>query len=270
MTVSVANIDVTTDSFGQWITKTNQIATALTSKAVTTDSNTATGNAAVSGAFTANIVYANFISGGNTSSPAAFNVSTNSTFTANVAFAGSRVNLGLPANVAIQGGNSTFRVLTVNSAASNTISVGKITTSDLSDISISSVANGDILKYSSSSSAWVNTPRYTETVTNVSASSTQTLDWSTRNVFNLTLVGNTTLAFSNPPAAGVMQAVTVILTQDGTGSRTVTWPASVRWSYSQAPTITTTPNYRDVFTFITYDGGTTYAGAYSMANVAIS
>ncbi len=67
--------------------------------------------------------------------------------------------------------------------------------------------------------------------------------------------GNATLTFSNAPKAGSL--VTIILVQDGTGSRTVTWPATVKWSGGTAPTLTTTASKRDVFTFV-YDGSNYY------------
>jgi hypothetical protein len=156
MTIAVANIDVTTDSVGQWITKTNVLADALSNKVVTTNSNTATGNAGVSSAFSANALYANTLSGGNNSVAAALSISTNTSFAANVAFNGYRTNLGLGANVVINSGNSTFRVLTVNSAASNTLVATKLTTSDLSDVNTSSVGNGQVLVYSSGNSYWYN------------------------------------------------------------------------------------------------------------------
>jgi len=35
------------------------------------------------------------------------------------------------------------------------------------------------------------------------------------------------------------------LIQDGTGGRTVTWPATVKWPGGVAPTLTTTANARD-------------------------
>ena len=157
MTIAIANVNTTTDSFGQWITKTNVLADAMSNQVVTTNSNTATGNAAVSSAFSANALYANTLSGGNNTVAAALSVATNTSFAANVAFAGYRTNLGTAANVAINGGNSTFRVLTVNSAASNTLVATKITTSDLSDVNTSSVGNGQILVYSSGNSYWYNT-----------------------------------------------------------------------------------------------------------------
>ena len=40
MTALVANVDNTVDTFGQWITKTNQAITVIRDQAVTTDCNT--------------------------------------------------------------------------------------------------------------------------------------------------------------------------------------------------------------------------------------
>jgi len=54
MTVLIANVNTTTDSFGQWVTKTNQIITVISNTAVTTNSNSAIGNAAITGTFTSN------------------------------------------------------------------------------------------------------------------------------------------------------------------------------------------------------------------------
>jgi hypothetical protein len=56
---------------------------------------------------------------------------------------------------------------------------------------------------------------------------------------------------SASPAAGTEYFV--YLTQDGTGSRTVTWPGTVKWPAATAPTLTTTAGKTDVFAFL-YDG----------------
>ena len=136
MTITVANVDTTTDSFGGWVTKTNIIADALTNKAVTTNSNTATGNAAITGSWTANAVYSNNFYGGTTS------LTANITFNTNATFIGARTKLGLGANVQIDTGNSTYRVLTVNTAASNTLVATILTSSDISDMLKVYYANG--------------------------------------------------------------------------------------------------------------------------------
>jgi hypothetical protein len=101
---------------------------------------------------------------------------------------------------------------------------------------------------------------YSETTVIANTGATYTIDLESGNVFNLTLTGNCTYTFSNPPASGSAGAFTLIQNQDGTGSRTVTWPASVEWAGGSAPTITSTASSTDVFTFITTDGGTTWYG----------
>jgi hypothetical protein len=101
---------------------------------------------------------------------------------------------------------------------------------------------------------------YSETTVVANTGATYTIDLENGNVFNLTLTGNCTYTFSNPPASGSAGAFTLIQNQDGTGSRSVTWPASVEWAGGSAPTITSTASSTDVFTFITTDGGTTWYG----------
>jgi hypothetical protein len=56
MTALIANVVQSTDSFGQWLAKTNQIITVISNTAVTTNSNTAVGNAAITGKFSAGSV----------------------------------------------------------------------------------------------------------------------------------------------------------------------------------------------------------------------
>lgn len=69
--------------------------------------------------------------------------------------------------------------------------------------------------------------------------------------------GNITIALSN---AKVGQKFIVSITQDGTGSRTVTWFTTIRWfPNGVTPILTTTGSKRDVFVFRctgsnTYDG----------------
>jgi hypothetical protein len=157
MTVAVANTNTSVDTFTSWIGKINEVATALSNVVVSTNSNTAIGNAAVSNSFSANTIYANTFSGGNTTVAAPISISTNATFTANATFNSRRVTLGSGANVAINAGNSTFRVLVVNSAASNTLVATKLTTSDISSFGITSPGNGQILVYASANTTWYNT-----------------------------------------------------------------------------------------------------------------
>ena len=102
---------------------------------------------------------------------------------------------------------------------------------------------------------------YGETLTTTASSgSTETLDLTNGNVFDVTLSENCTFTFSNPPSSGTAGSFTLILRQDGTGSRTATWPASVDWPAATAPTLSSGASDVDVFTFLTVDGGTTWLG----------
>lgn len=81
-------------------------------------------------------------------------------------------------------------------------------------------------------------------------SSTIALNWKDGNVQYVVLGGNRTFTFANPRDGA---RYLIILKQDGTGSRTVTWPATVLWTGGSAPTLTTTANKVDIVTFV-YDG----------------
>lgn len=75
----------------------------------------------------------------------------------------------------------------------------------------------------------------------------------------ITLTGNATFAFSGAQTWAAF-ALELVLTQDATGGRTVTWPASVRWSGATPPTLSTAGGTTDRLVFVTYDGGTTWYG----------
>lgn len=83
---------------------------------------------------------------------------------------------------------------------------------------------------------------------------TQTLDLSTGNYFSFTPSGATTVSFTNPPASGLAVGFSVEIVGDGSA---ITWPASVKWHEATAPTATAS---KELYTFVTTDGGTTYYG----------
>lgn len=85
---------------------------------------------------------------------------------------------------------------------------------------------------------------------------TVTFNMATTNKHRVTLAGNRTLAVSNVKTG---QCFLIRLLQDGTGSRTVTWFATISWPNASVPTLTTTASKADVFLFVctgagTYDG----------------
>ena len=94
-----------------------------------------------------------------------------------------------------------------------------------------------------------------------STSNATTVDCENANSFSHTLTENTTFTFSNPPASGTAYTFSIEIIQDASASGfTVTWPTSVDWPSATAPTLTATASAKDVFVFMTRDGGTTWYG----------
>jgi len=82
-----------------------------------------------------------------------------------------------------------------------------------------------------------------------SGSGTVTFNWNDSNIQTVTLTGNCTFAFSNPQSGGSYQ---IVITQDGTGGRTITWP-TVYWQNKTTPLLSNSANTIDVITLL-YDG----------------
>ena len=76
------------------------------------------------------------------------------------------------------------------------------------------------------------------------------VDWNDGNVQSVTLGGNRTFTFSNGQDGG---KYTLIIKPGAIGSRTVNWPATVRWPGGTLPTLTTTASKTDYIGFI-YNG----------------
>jgi hypothetical protein len=76
-----------------------------------------------------------------------------------------------------------------------------------------------------------------------------TFDWNQGNVQTVTMTGNATFTFSSPLKGASYQ---IIITQDATGGRTITWP-TIHWEGKSVPSLTGTANSVDVVT-LTYDG----------------
>jgi hypothetical protein len=101
---------------------------------------------------------------------------------------------------------------------------------------------------------------YIEQYAAVTSGSAVTLDLHDGNVFAVTMGHNITFTFNNPPSNNDGFGFTLKLVQDGTGSRTATWPGTVDWVGGTAPTLTGTAASVDIFTFFTHDAGTTWYG----------
>ena len=82
---------------------------------------------------------------------------------------------------------------------------------------------------------------------------TVTIDQYRGDDFVVTLAGNRTLALTNPTKG---QSVMLRVIQDATGSRTLSYPASVKWPGGTAPTLTTTASRTDWIGFKCIDAST--------------
>ena len=76
-----------------------------------------------------------------------------------------------------------------------------------------------------------------------------TITWnaSTEDVAKVTLAGNRTLGSASNGTTG--QFISLLIIQDGTGSRTLTWNAAYEFASDTAPTLTTTAAKGDLFVF---------------------
>lgn len=90
---------------------------------------------------------------------------------------------------------------------------------------------------------------------NGNSTATATLNWNNGMEQKITLTANCTFTINNP-ITGVRY--TLVLIQDGTGSRTVTWPGTLLWKGGAAPTLTTGANKKDII-YLLWDG-TNYLG----------
>jgi hypothetical protein len=110
---------------------------------------------------------------------------------------------------------------------------------------------------------------YQETVTTIGTVVGATnINCALSNIFDITLgAASVTFTFTNPPASGTAQPITIILRQDATGSRLATF-TNAKYTDSNLPVLSTGSNQVDVLTFFTVNGGAFWFGTFAMANVS--
>lgn len=87
-----------------------------------------------------------------------------------------------------------------------------------------------------------------------------TIDWKLGNKYKHTFgAQNETFTFTAPSNPC---NIVLVLVQDGTGSRTATWPGAVKWPAGTAPTLSTGGGEIDMVAF--YFDGTSYHGVASL------
>ena len=142
--------------------------------------------------------------------------------------------------------------------------------SELPDVDVTGLADGDVLVWDDGTSTWVPgtsigtgflevTGGGKGTVSDLSTlGSTETVDVSTANYFVGQLDDDCTIDFTGW-TTGKDSAITVELTEDGTGGWTPTF-TGVTWLGGTTPTHDTTIASRTVYMFMSRDGGSTILG----------
>lgn len=76
--------------------------------------------------------------------------------------------------------------------------------------------------------------------TSSSSAGSMALDFDAGSHQKITLTGNQTgITYSNGPAANESKTVAIDLVQDGTGNRTMSWPAALKWAGDVACVLST-------------------------------
>jgi hypothetical protein len=157
------------------------------------------------------------------------------------------------------GGSSSYRVTFTPGtlSATRTVTFPDATGTAVLDTATQTLTNKTV-------EAGTFTNGYTEETVTANTGTAYTIDLANGTVQILTLTGNCTFTF---PTATAGRSFILLLKQDGTGSRTVTWPAAVKWPGSTAPTITSTASRCDKYIF-TADG-TNWLGSNAGQNYTV-
>jgi hypothetical protein len=117
------------------------------------------------------------------------------------------------------------------------------------------IASGDTVDIPSGSTLTNPTvTNYVETLFSANTGTALTVNLANGTVQNLTLTGNATITM---PTAVAGKSFIIMLRQDATGSRSVTW-STVVWPGGTAPTITGTASKMDMYSF--FSNGTVWYG----------
>lgn len=160
-----------------------------------------------------------------------------------------------PANTVPTAAN--LEVVTITNVATDTLTITRLTEGS----SARSIVAGDQIAQGITAGMWdglsATYAPIVEAVNTVATSgATQTIPAvTTQSVSRITLTANCTLTF---PTATAGTSFTLALTQDGTGGRTVTWPASVKWPSGVAPTASAGAGKVDLYVFTCLDGASWY------------
>jgi hypothetical protein len=151
---------------------------------------------------------------------------------------------------------------------SNSISLVNVSATNLRGVnifgtsaSLSNVSATTVVSVSADLSS-VKLSKYVEPKSTVTISSSSiTLNLNNAQVFEISATSNiSSITIQNPDSrSSIVQGFTIIFSADGT-QRTVTNWGSIKWSGGTGPTLTSTNNKKDIFSFMSPDNGTNWYG----------
>ena len=136
----------------------------------------------------------------------------------------------------------------------NATSTGLIETADTSAALTLQTAGTDALVLSAGKVINPSVTNYTETLYAANTGTAITVSLANGTVQIITLTANATITM---PTAAAGKSFILLLRQDATGSRSVTW-TTVNWASGTAPTITGTASKQDIYSF--FSDGTSWYG----------
>jgi hypothetical protein len=140
-----------------------------------------------------------------------------------------------------------------------------------SDVALNNPATGNYLGYDTTVGKWRNVAMagtvalasyggQETVVVNNNISGSYTIDLANANVFNLTMTGDTSFAFTGA-VNGKACSFSLYIKQDSSGGWSASWPTGVRWASGVAPTLSTKANAIDILVFESLNGGTFWYGS---------
>lgn len=146
---------------------------------------------------------------------------------------------------------NTAGVLSVPDASTVVKGIASFSSTDFS-VSSGAVSLAANVARTDAQNAWSKAQSYT--VQALTYGATITPDFSLSNVFSLTATGNFTLA--NPTNVVAGTTYLIIITQDATGSRLITWGGNFKFGTGSDSTLSTGANKRDVISLVALNAST--------------
>lgn len=92
-----------------------------------------------------------------------------------------------------------------------------------------------------------------------------TIDLTSKRAYAFILANaNLTLTVISSTGSSIFVTGMVVITQDGIGSRDITWPLNFRWQGGFSPSLSTVPGSTDILQVSTFDGGASWFAAIAM------